>query len=60
MAQAVAGRSRLLSGEFRAQHDIAQHGRSRFGGVGATTRLELVHREAHHVGRPGKIHPAHV
>lgn len=58
--EAVACRGGLFGGELRAQHDVAQHGRARLRRIGATTRLELIHREAHHVRRAGQVHPAHV
>jgi len=60
LAQRVAGSGGLIGSEFRAQHDVAEHRRPRFGRVWAATRFELVHRKAHHVGRAGQIHPAHV
>ena len=56
----VTGRGGLYRGEFGTQHDVAEHRRSRLRCVGTTTRLQLVHREAHHVGRARQIHPAHV
>ena len=50
-------------GKLGAEHNIAQHGRARLGGIRASsgsTRGELIHGEAHDVGGALQIHPAHV
>ena len=60
VAEAVAGRLGLGGRELRAQHDVAEHRLPRFGRVGATTGFELIHREAHHVGGTGQVHPPHM
>ena len=56
----MSGRLSLFGGELRAQHDVAEHGRAGLGRVGTAAGLQLVHREAHHVGGAGQVHPAHV
>ncbi len=59
VGQRVPGGAGLLPGELRAQHDVAEQRRTQVGRVRAPGLLEqLVHRERHHVGRAGLVHPA--
>ena len=60
VVERMSGLLRLAGGELRAQHDVAEHRRAGLGRVGAAAWLELVHREAHHVGRARQVHPPHV
>ena len=54
VAERMSRRLSLFGRELRAQHDVAEHRRPGFGCVGTPARLQLVHREAHHVGGPGR------
>src|SRR6476620_3144830 len=49
---------RLLRGHRRAQHDVAE--RALLGLLALAAGPQLVHGEAHDVGRPGQVHPLHV
>ena len=54
----VAGLGGLPGRDARAEHDVAEH--ALLGLLALAAGAQLVHREAHHVGGPGQVHPLHV
>ena len=54
----VAGLRGLPRRDGRAEHDVAEH--ALLGLLAVAAGAQLVHREAHHVGGPGQVHPLDV